>query len=145
MIVSRATFAAAAALAVVTAAPASAGTSRTTEDVSGETFACATNTYTLHGSITIVQHDSLDAQGRQHSTGTVTTTGVTATDAAGNTYSVRGTQWFGFNDVANGGVASFTFHLNFIAPGRGTVDTVRVQDHFGPNGEIIHDRSTCVD
>jgi hypothetical protein len=131
-------------LTVVVAVPASAATVRATEDVSGEVFTCASNTYTLHGSISLVGHESVDAQGKLHSTGTVTTTGVTATDTSGKSYAVRGSQWFGFNDAPNGGVASFTFHLSFIARGQGVVDTVRVQDHVGPNGEVIHDTSTCL-
>ena len=135
---------ASAALTVVAAAPASAATIRTTEDVSGQTIACAGNTYTLHGSITMVLHSSTDAQGKVHVTGTITTTGVTATDASRTTYAVRGSQWFGFNDTPNGGVDTFTFHLNIIAPGRGTVDTVRLQSHAGPHGEVIHDTSTCM-
>ena len=136
---------AAAALFVAAAAPASAASPRTTEDVSGEVLTCATNTYTLHGSITIVEQEHVDAQGKLHVTGTVTTTGLTATDTSGNTYAVRGAQWFGGNETPNGGVQTFTFHLNFIAPGGGVVDTIRVVDHFGPNGEIVHDSSTCVE
>jgi hypothetical protein len=136
---------AAAALVIVSTAPASAASTRTTEDVTGETFPCATNTYTLKGFITVVQeHEHVDAQGQFHTTGTVTTTGLTATDASGTTYAVRGSQWFGFNETPNGGVGTFTFHLNFIARGAGVVDTVRVVDHFGPNGEILHDSSTCI-
>lgn len=135
---------AAAAFTIAVAAPASAVTTRSTEDVSGEVVVCATNTYTLHGSVTIVEHDSVDAQGKEHATATVTTTGLSATDTAGRRYSVSGTQWFGFNDAPNGGVGTFTFHLNFIAKGEGVVDSSRVEDHFGPNGEIIHDKSTCI-
>ena len=131
------------AIAFAPATSASASTIRSTEDVTGSVFTCATHTYTLSGEIRVVIHSSLDAQGREHFTFTATTTGVTAIDENGSQYNVVGTQWFGSNDTPKGGVGTFTFHLQMVAPGAGSADSVSLAFHFGPNGEIDHDNSTC--
>lgn len=108
-----------AALAFAPATSASASTTHSTEDVTGSVFSCATHTYTLSGEIRVVTHSSADAQGREHFTLTATTTGVTAVDEDRSPYNVVGTQWFGSNDTPNGEVATFTFHLQMVAPGQG--------------------------
>ena len=133
-----------AALAIAPVTSASASTTHTTEDVTGSVFSCATHTYTVRGEIRVVTHSGVDAQGREHLTFAATTTGVTAVDENGSAYNVVGTQWFGSNDTPNGEVATFTFHLQMVAPGAGTVDTVSLAFHLGRNGEIDHDSSTCV-
>jgi hypothetical protein len=132
------------ALAIGTATSAAASTAHTTEDVTGQVFACTSHTYTLTGQIDLVVHSITDAQGGEHSTLTATTTGVTALDEEGTPYRIVGTQWLGSNDTPDGGVATFTFHLQMIARGAGSVDTVSLSVHVGPNGETDHDNSTCV-
>ncbi len=132
------------ALAIGPATSAAASTVHTTEDVTGQVFACVSHRYTVSGQIGLVVHSSTDAQGQEHFTLTATTTGVTAVDENGAPYRIVGTQWLGSNDTPNGGVATFTFHLQMIAAGAGSVDTVSLTFHVGPNGELDHDNSTCV-
>jgi hypothetical protein len=132
-----------AALSLLGASPASAVVERSVEDVSGEVFVCEHNTYTLDGQIRSVFHLSMDGQGRTHVTGTTTTRMLTAVDEDGRVYNVRGAQWFGENQTPNGGVATFTFHLNIVRPGHGVVDSIRVVAHAGPGGSFERDRSTC--
>ena len=132
-----------AALSVLAAAPAAATVERFVEDVSGDVVVCENNTYTLDGSIRSVFHESTDAQGMAHVTGTTTTSGLVAVDEDGRVYAVRGAQWFGENETPNGGVATFTFHLSVVRAGQGVVDTIRVVAHFGPGGFFERDSSTC--
>jgi hypothetical protein len=132
------------AAAVAAADPASATVIRFI-DSSVNVVTCATHTYTITGDAAIVIHQSVDRKGRTHLTGTVTTVGQIATDESGAVYSLSGAQWFGFNGTEAGGVDSFTNHINIVAAGQGTVDSVSVQAHISPDGKsIVHDRSTCL-
>jgi len=80
------------AVAMVTAVPAfAAGNAGSTQvatfDATGATFPCSTGvTYTvLGGSVRSIFHDSIDAAGGEHVTGTISPTGVTLSDGTTST------------------------------------------------------------
>jgi hypothetical protein len=66
------------------------------EDVTGDTFECASTTYTVtSGSVKIVEHEGTSNTGNLNFTGTVTPQKVVAEDTDGNEVNVRGAFWFG--------------------------------------------------
>jgi hypothetical protein len=88
--------------AFLAAAPALASNAGTTVHISlplvdaGLTLTCGTTVLTpTGGTASLVFHESTDAQGIFHLTGTGTLTHATLQDATGSTYSVSGANWFG--------------------------------------------------
>src|SRR6476660_8695705 len=62
---------------------------------SGFTLSCGTTVLTpTGGTATLVFHESTDTRGVFHVTGTGTYNGATLQDAAGNSYSLSGANWF---------------------------------------------------
>jgi hypothetical protein len=119
------------------------------EDVTGEVLLCETANYTItSGSIKIVLHEGASASGNLNFTGTITPQQVVAVDDAGNLYSIRGAEWFGFTENAQQGTfqATFTGKLQVVAQGSGTTDSVNVTQHITVvNGNIKDfDFGTCV-
>jgi hypothetical protein len=135
------------ALAVAFAGPADAATTiHGSEPVAGQTLSCANNTYTATGgSINYVISETTSANGSFHITGTDRASGITAVDAAGNTYRIVGADWFG-GTIFPDGRAVFTDTNNFqvISASGGVVDSVRVVEHASPNGQSFSfDFGTC--
>src|SRR6266700_7852613 len=88
--------------AFLAAAPALASNAGTTVRITaplvdaGLTLTCGTTVLTATGgTAALVYHESTDAQGIFHVTGTGTLNRATLQDAAGNRYSVTGANWFG--------------------------------------------------
>ena len=97
-----ATTAAALGLAV---APAEASTTTDIVPVAGAVFTCAGGvTYTVtSGDALFLMHESNDANGGIHVTGTVAPSNVfVVSSASGTTYRLAGASWFGGNLNANG-------------------------------------------
>jgi hypothetical protein len=119
------------------------------QDVTGDVLDCGSAQYTItSGSIKTVFHEGTSASGNLNFTGTVTAQAIVARDAAGNIYSIRGTEWFGSTENAQQGTfqATFTGQLQVVAKGSGRVDRVKVTEHITVvNGNIKEfDFGTCV-
>jgi hypothetical protein len=131
------------------AASASSAAQHSIEDVTGDVLDCGSTQYTItSGSIKTVFHEGTSASGNTNFTGTITTQAIVARDAAGNIYSIRGTEWFGSTDNAQQGTfqATFTGQLQVVAKGSGRVDSVKVTQHITlENGNVKEfDFGTCV-
>jgi hypothetical protein len=140
----------AAAWAMTMTQAAAAAAVHDVEDITGEVLTCGATSYTItSGSIRLVFHEGASASGNTNFTGTVTLQGVTAVDAAGNVYSIRGAEWFGATENAQQGgtfQATFTGKLQVVAQGSGQVDSVNVVEHItSVSGNIKEfDFGTCV-
>jgi hypothetical protein len=115
-----------------------------TEDVTGDTFQCATTTYTItSGTISIWTHEGAGASGNLNFTVTIVPQDVVAVDEAGNQYSIVGAVWFGGTINANTGGEQFTDtdKLQILSSGGGTVDSVNVTFHITaqPNNVVVKD------
>jgi hypothetical protein len=155
----KAAFVLAAALsgALLVAAPAAASNAGTTVHMSidlvgsGFTLSCGTTVLTpTGGTATLVFHESTDAQGIFHLSGTGTFNRATLQDAAGNRYSVTGANWFG-GSVSDPGANEpivFTSTDKFVirtATG-GVFGMVNVVEHISPTGNFFSfDFGTCSD
>src|SRR6266567_2093725 len=142
--------------ALLVAAPAAASNAGTTVhmsiDLAGSdlTLSCGATVLTpTGGTATLVFHEST-AQGIFHLTGTGTFNRATLQDAAGNSYSVTGANWFGgsaYDPDANEPIA-FTSTDKFVirtATG-GVFGMVNVTEHISPNGNFFSfDFGNCSD
>jgi len=133
----------------IPAASANSPAQHFVEDATGDVLDCGSAVYTITaGSIKIVVREGTSASGNTNFTSTVTTEHVVAVDEAGNVYSIRGTEWFGFKENAQHAtfVATFTGQLQVIAQGSGRVDNVKVTEHITfVNGNVKEfDFGTCV-
>ena len=81
-------------------------------------------------------HDSIDAAGGEHVTGTISPTGVTLTDGTSNTvYRLAGASWFGGSFTAAGKfVSTDTAFFNILGPSGGPVAKVAAVEHFSSGG-----------
>ena len=130
------------AVAMVVALPAGAaggGAQVTSFDPTGAVFSCSNGTnYTVTGgTVKSVFHDSLDAAGGEHVTGTITPMGVTLTDGTSNTiFRLAGASWFGgsFNQTTGRFVTTDTSHFNILGPSGGPVGRVAAVEHFSSGG-----------
>jgi hypothetical protein len=143
--------------ALLAAAPAVASNAGTTVHMSidlvdaSATLSCGATVLTATGgTAAFVFHESTDAQGIFHVTGTGTFNRATLQDAAGNTYSVSGANWFGgsaYDPDANEPIA-FTSTDKFVirtATG-GVYGMVNVIEHISPNGRYFEfDFGNCSD
>ncbi len=129
------------------AAPTVNDTMHLTEDVTGQVFTCTGGNLTIDsGSISIVQHENVDAQGVMHVTGTITPQDVTLSDAAGNHYSISGAQWFGGKAVSEDSPILFTDTEHFVIHSASGGVYARVQSvtHFSQNGaSFSFDKGSC--
>jgi hypothetical protein len=127
--------------------PASASTGQVQRiPIAGAVFACNDGTtYTVTGGTAVfVGHQSTDAQGGLHLTGTVAPSGVTAVHSSDSgSYRIVGASWFGFNLNPDGSsVGTDTAEFEILSA-TGPVATVHAVDHVGPNGEFVIDFGSC--
>jgi hypothetical protein len=119
-------------------APAGGAVTFSQEDVTGFVFQCTTTSFTAQsGTIEIVEHDGVAANGNTNFTVTATAKGVVLLGSDGQTYRERGALWFGGTTNANTGLSNFTFtgKVQFIGPG-GTGGTINLTMHVSPNGTV---------
>jgi hypothetical protein len=123
------------------------------EDVTGAVFTCTDgSTYTvLSGEAMFLNHESNDAAGGFHITGTIAPTHVRLDFSGDNAvYRLAGAAWFGGNATA-GGTFQFTDteYFTILGASGGVVDTVRVTSHVTvlPDGTVVtefnFDNGTC--
>jgi hypothetical protein len=134
---------AAIAVALVVVLPAGAAgnagsTQVATFDPTGATFPCTNGTtYTVTGGVVrSVFHQSGDATGGGHVTGTISPVGVTLSDGTTNTvYRLAGASWFGGSFNANGNfVTTDTAFFNILGPSGGPVAKVAAVEHSSSDG-----------
>jgi hypothetical protein len=123
------------------------------QDVTGAVFTCNDgSTYTvLSGQAMFLMHESGDAAGGFHITGTIAPTHVTLDFSGDNAvYSLAGAGWFGGNATASGGFQfTDTEYFTVLGPSGGVVDTVRATSHITvlPDGTVVaeftFDNGTC--
>jgi hypothetical protein len=137
---------------LASAASASPGQVVHNVDVTGAVFDCGATTYTIvSGTATGLFHESADASGGTHVTGTIAPKNVTLESSADGTYRLAGASWFGGNFSA-GGSADFTDTEHFVILGSsgGVVANVQIVAHFTQNAngtvtvEFEKDTGTCV-
>lgn len=129
---------AAAVVALTLAASAAAAVTFSQEDVTGFVFSCGTIFFTAQsGTIEIVEHDGVAANGNTNFTVTATAKDVVLLGSDGQTYRERGALWFGGTTNANTGQSVFTFtgKVQFIGAG-GTGGTINLIMHVSPNGTV---------
>jgi hypothetical protein len=135
-------------------APATAATTTTVEkvDVTGAVFTCEGGvTYTVvSGEAVFLIHQSTDANGGFHITGTIAPSNVTLLGSDGQTYRLAGAAWFGGNATAAGGFQfTDTEFFNIIDQSGGVVAKVSIVSHItvAPDGtvtvEFEKNRGTC--
>jgi hypothetical protein len=117
--------------------------------VIGDQFVCEGATYTItSGSIQIVSHFGESASGNLNFTFTITPLNVVAEDGEGNVVREGGAGPRGagsFNAQQGTGVSTFTFKIQFVQQGSGTVDSLNVTFHVTTvNGAVKDfDFGTC--
>jgi hypothetical protein len=134
-------------------APATAATTTTVMkvDVTGAVFTCEGGvTYTVvSGDAVFLMHESTDANGGTHVTGTVAPGNVILVGSDGQTYRLAGAAWFGGNFGPSGGNFTDTEFFSIVAPGGGVVAKVSIVAHFTMNAqgvvtvEFEKNRGTC--
>lgn len=133
--------------ATASAAPTVNDTMHVTQDVSGEVFTCSGGNLTIDsGSISIVQHENVDAQGIFHITATITPQDVVLSDAAGNHYSISGAQWFGGKALSEDAPILFTDTEHFVihSASGGVYAKVQSVTHFSQDGaSFSFDKGSC--
>jgi hypothetical protein len=112
---------------------------------------CGTTVLTgTGGTASLVYHQSTDAQGIFHVTGTGTVTQGRLQDTAGNIYSISGANWFGgstTNPDANEAIV-FTSTDKFVirTAAGGVFGMVNFVEHVSPSGKYFaFDFGTCLD
>src|SRR5690349_10366647 len=132
--------------AVLAAAPALASNAGTTVRMSvpladaGLTVTCGTTVLTgTGGTASLVYHQSTDARGIFHVTGTGTVTQGRLQDTVGNIYSISGANWFGGSTTdPNADVAMvFTSTDKFVirTAAGGVFGMVNFIEHISPSGK----------
>jgi hypothetical protein len=138
--------AAAAALTAMTIAllapqAASASPGQVTKvDVTGAVFTCSDgSTYTVtSGTAVMVFHESTDAAGGMHITGTIAPTHVTLAHSTDDlAYRLAGASWFGGNVRGEGGVFTDTEHFVIMGQSGGPVANVSITSHFTANAQGV--------
>ena len=141
-------------LAAVPALASNAGTTmRITAPLvdAGLTLTCGTTVLTATGgTAALVYHESTDARGIFHVTGTGTLNHATLQDAAGSTYSVSGAIWFGGSVYAPDANEPITFtstdKLVIRTAAGGVFGMVNFIEHISPNGRYFaFDFGNCSD
>jgi hypothetical protein len=122
-------------------------TTHETQDVKGQVFTCQGGNLTIDsGSISVMQHVNVDAQGIAHVTGTITPKNVVLSDANGNTYSISGAQWFGGKAISEDQPILFTDTEHFVihSAGGGVYAKVQSVSHFSATGSsFTFDKGSC--
>lgn len=124
-------------------------TSHSSFDPTGAVFTCQSGDLTVTGgTVDMVEHTNIDAQGVFHFTGTITPHDVTLVDAAGSTYTLSGASWFGGKGTEQQTVVEHdTDHFVLHDPSGGVFGKVQLVDHFnvsqsGING-FTFDKGSC--
>jgi hypothetical protein len=129
------------------AAPTTSETIHVTQDVTGQVFTCAGGDLTIDsGMISMVQHDNVDAQGVFHITATITPKDVLLSDAAGNVYTISGSQWFGGKALSEDEPILFTDTEHFVihSASGGVYAKVQAVSHFSESGaSFTFDKGSC--
>jgi len=121
-------------------------------DVTGAVFTCAdVSYYTVTSSDAMfLFHDSTDATGGFHVTGTVAPSGVTLSYSGDSkVYHLAGASWFGGNFTDTQSDFTETEFFEILGASGGPVDNVSVLTHFtmNANGDItvdfVKDSGTC--
>ncbi len=137
------------------ALPASASAGQVVKmPVAGAQFTCTDGTAftAVSGEAVFLFHESTDAQGGDHVTGTVAPVNVTLTHSSDSLlYHLGGASWFGGNTTA-GGALNFTDteHFQILGPSGGPVGSVSIVAHatVNANGTLTisleRDTGTCL-
>ena len=108
--------------------------------MTGEVLAtCPSGTYTITaGSIAIVLHEGVAANGNTNFTVTERPRGVVLVNELGEVFTLRGANWFGGTSNANTGeeVLTATHKMSIIQAGGGVVETFNMVERFR-DGELI--------
>jgi len=136
------------------ALPASASPDQVVKlPVAGAQFTCTDGTTftAVSGDAVFLFHESTDAQGGDHVTGTVAPSNVTLTHSSDTLlYRLGGASWFGGNLTA-GGAQDFTDteHFQILGPSGGPVGSISIVAHatVNANGTLTisfeRDTGTC--
>jgi len=136
------------------ALPASASPGQVVKlPVAGAQFTCTDGTTftAVSGDAVFLFHESTDAQGGDHVTGTVAPSNVTLTHSSDTLmYRLGGASWFGGNLTA-GGAQDFTDteHFQILGPSGGPVGSISIVAHatVNANGTLTisfeRDTGTC--
>jgi hypothetical protein len=136
------------------ALPASASPGQVVKTpVAGAQFTCTDGTTftAVSGDAVFLFHESTDARGGDHVTGTVAPSNVTLTHSSDSLlYHLGGASWFGGNTTA-GGAQNFTDteHFQILGPSGGPVGSVSIVAHATvlANGTVTisfeRDTGTC--
>lgn len=130
--------------ALLVAAPAASAASSTDVqkvDATGAVFECEGGvTYTVvSGDAVFLMHESTDANGGYHVTGTVAPGNVILRGSDGQTYRLAGASWFGGNLNANNGFQfTDTEFFSIVTSGGGVVAKVSLLFHVTgtPDGTV---------
>jgi hypothetical protein len=137
------------------ALPASASPGQVVKmPVAGAQFTCTDGTTftAVSGDAVFLFHESTDAQGGDHVTGTVAPSNVMLTHSSDHLlYHLGGASWFGGNTTA-GGAQDFTDteHFQILGPSGGPVGSVSIVAHatINANGTLTisfeRDTGTCL-
>ncbi|GAA2494650.1 hypothetical protein [Terrabacter carboxydivorans] len=130
------------------AAPANGGTEHTSFPAAGAVFECAAPTgdiTALTGTVNVVDHWNVDAQGVFHETGTVNTSGVTLQGSNGDFYTVSGASWFGGKVDGTGTPLVFTDTEHWVLHDvtSGGIVKVQIVSHWSPGSSFTWDKGTC--
>lgn len=121
-------------------------------DVTGAVFTCEDGSYytVTSGEAMFLIHESADASGGFHVTGTVAPSGVTLSYSGdSNVYHLAGASWFGGNFTDAQSDFTDTEFFQILGASGGPVDRVSVVAHFttNANGDITvdfeRDSGTC--
>lgn len=125
-------------LAAVSGAAANQPAVHFSEEVAGDVFACGDETITItDGTIEFTVHEGESASGNLNFTVTIVPKDVTGVTSEGTKVSVHGATWFGgtFNSKKEVFQETFTFVIQFVEKGGGTVASVQAVAHTSPNGK----------
>jgi hypothetical protein len=133
-------------LAFATAATASPAIHETA-DPTGDVFVCDNGeTYTITGgTLKVTMHEDVNAAGGFNFTATIVPKGVTAVNSSGAEFRAVGASWFGATGNPAGSFqGTFTFKIQLVSVGGGTVDTVNLVAHESTDGSnFFFDHGTC--
>jgi hypothetical protein len=119
---------------------ANAATTHESFDVTGFVFPCPTHTYTvISGEISIVFHESVDANGINHFTETEVPKNVVLVDERGKRYSLVGAVWFGGRADQ---ILTATHMFNIVGKG-GVSDSIKLVERFRFGQLISRDFGSC--
>jgi hypothetical protein len=109
-------------------------------DVTGAVFTCEDGSYTVtSGDAIFLLHESTDASGGTHVTGTIAPSNVKLSFSGDdNTYRLAGAAWFGGNFTDAQADFTDTEFFQIVSASGGVVDNVSIVSHFTmtANGDV---------